>query len=321
MVARRHVVLRQRSRRLVEAVSHRAARSLDAVVRNPPPGAEFGRPQWVFGTATWVFADADRIVAAYTRAGRWHLATVHVHTGLLTDVPTGLVPAGLDGRDRAARGPGRRPRPSGPTPWCASTSTRFYVEELRLSSDVQVDAAYISTPEPIEFPTEDGRTAHAFYYAPRNKNFVAPRGRAAAAHRRSATAARRRRRGPRSISRSSSGPAAGLPWRTSTTAAAPGTAATTASGSTASGASSTSRTSSTSTRYLVTQGKADVRRLARSRRKRRRLHDAGGADVLPGRVQRRRELLRHQRRGSAGARHAQVRSALPRHADRSVSRR
>jgi dipeptidyl aminopeptidase/acylaminoacyl peptidase len=54
--------------------------------------------------------------------------------------------------------------------------TRFYVEELRLSSDVEVDAAYISTPEPIEFPTEDARTAHAFYYAPRNKNFVAPRG-------------------------------------------------------------------------------------------------------------------------------------------------
>ena len=126
-------------------------------------------------TATWVFADADRIVAAYTRAGRWHLATVHVHTGLLTDVPTGLAPVD----------------------WMAATAqhvvlvaasperadavvrldlTRFYVEELRRSSDVELDAAYISTPEPIEFPTEDERTAHVFYYAPRNKNFVAPRG-------------------------------------------------------------------------------------------------------------------------------------------------
>jgi dipeptidyl aminopeptidase/acylaminoacyl peptidase len=54
--------------------------------------------------------------------------------------------------------------------------TRFYLEELRLSSDAQLDRAYISTPEPIEFPTDHGRTAHAFYYAPRNKHFVAPRG-------------------------------------------------------------------------------------------------------------------------------------------------
>jgi len=149
--------------------------SIDAVVRNPPPDAEFGRPQWVFGTATWVFADPDRIVAAYTRAGRWHLATVHVHTGLLTDVPTGLAPgdwmaataqhvvlvAGSHGRPDAV---------------VRLDLARFYVEELRLSSSVELDPAYISAPEPIEFPTEHERTAHAFYYAPRNKNFVAPRG-------------------------------------------------------------------------------------------------------------------------------------------------
>jgi dipeptidyl aminopeptidase/acylaminoacyl peptidase len=53
---------------------------------------------------------------------------------------------------------------------------RFYVEELRLSSSVELDPASVSAPEPIEFPTDHERTAHAFYYAPRNKNFVAPRG-------------------------------------------------------------------------------------------------------------------------------------------------
>src|SRR6185295_3004869 len=33
---------------------------------------------------------------------------------------------------------------------------------------------YISEPQPIEFPTENGLTAHGFYYPPRNKDFAAP---------------------------------------------------------------------------------------------------------------------------------------------------
>jgi dipeptidyl aminopeptidase/acylaminoacyl peptidase len=36
-----------------------------------------------------------------------------------------------------------------------------------------MEAAYVSAAEPIEFPTPDGRTAHAFYYAPRNPAFTA----------------------------------------------------------------------------------------------------------------------------------------------------
>ena len=31
-------------------------------------------------------------------------------------------------------------------------------------------------PEAIEFPTEGGLTAHAFYYAPKNKDYAAPEG-------------------------------------------------------------------------------------------------------------------------------------------------
>ncbi len=37
-----------------------------------------------------------------------------------------------------------------------------------------IDTGYLSTPEPIEFPTDSGLTAHAFYYAPRNRDFTAP---------------------------------------------------------------------------------------------------------------------------------------------------
>ena len=149
--------------------------SIDPVVRNPPPDAEFGRPQWVFGSATWVAADPDRLVTAYTRGGRWRLATVHVHTGLLTDVPADLAPlewmaATAEHVVVVAGSPDR------PDVVVRLDLTRFYAEELRSSSALELEPAYISTPEAIEFPTEHGRTAHAFYYAPRNKNFVAPRG-------------------------------------------------------------------------------------------------------------------------------------------------
>jgi dipeptidyl aminopeptidase/acylaminoacyl peptidase len=49
-------------------------------------------------------------------------------------------------------------------------------ETLRRSSEVDVDPGYISVPEAIEFPTEGGLTAHAFFYAPKNKDFAAPAG-------------------------------------------------------------------------------------------------------------------------------------------------
>jgi len=49
-------------------------------------------------------------------------------------------------------------------------------EVLRRSSDLDIEAGYLSIPEPIEFPTEDGLTAHAFFYAPRNKDHVPPEG-------------------------------------------------------------------------------------------------------------------------------------------------
>jgi len=39
-----------------------------------------------------------------------------------------------------------------------------------------VDAAYLSAPRAIEFPTEGGLTAHAFFYPPANKDFTGPPG-------------------------------------------------------------------------------------------------------------------------------------------------
>ncbi len=49
-------------------------------------------------------------------------------------------------------------------------------EALRTSVDVPVDPAYFSLPETVEFPTEGGNRAFAFYYAPLNPDFEGPGG-------------------------------------------------------------------------------------------------------------------------------------------------
>ena len=49
-------------------------------------------------------------------------------------------------------------------------------EILQKAGSVAVDAGYLSAPRTIEFPTEDGLTAYAFYYPPQNRDFAATDG-------------------------------------------------------------------------------------------------------------------------------------------------
>ncbi len=49
-------------------------------------------------------------------------------------------------------------------------------EIVRTANPAHVDSAYLSIARPIEFPTEGGKTAHAIYYPPRNKDYEAPDG-------------------------------------------------------------------------------------------------------------------------------------------------
>ena len=50
------------------------------------------------------------------------------------------------------------------------------MERVHEARPQPVDAAYLSRPRFVEFPTEDGRTAFAFYYPPTNPAAVAPEG-------------------------------------------------------------------------------------------------------------------------------------------------
>jgi dipeptidyl aminopeptidase/acylaminoacyl peptidase len=148
-------------------------RSTRPVLAETPEGAEFGRPQWVFGTATWAFAERDRLVVAYTRRGRWHLATVDVPSGAWHDLAPGLEP-----HDWLAAAPGRAVLVAGsPTMADAVVEVNLQTGEpvvVRASSTLQLDPADVSVGEAIEFPAGNGSTAHAFYYAPASRTHAAP---------------------------------------------------------------------------------------------------------------------------------------------------
>ena len=140
-----------------------------------PLEAEFGQPQWVFSMSTYAFESAGRIICAYAQRGGAHLARLDAATLELEDIET---PYTDIGGVRAA--PGRVLFTAGsPTEtWSivlldlAARTT----DVLRRSSQVKVDPGYLSSPQEIEFPTEGSLAAYAFYYLPRNQDFVAPAG-------------------------------------------------------------------------------------------------------------------------------------------------
>jgi dipeptidyl aminopeptidase/acylaminoacyl peptidase len=137
--------------------------------------AEFGEPQWLFGTTTYGFLSADQVLCVYTQNGHSHLASIDTATCRLNTIDTPYtdlwnVKAGK-GKFVGATG-----HPSQPSALRVLDIASGKWETLRSSSGVKVDPGYISIPESIEFPTENGLTAYGIYYPPQNKDFSGPQG-------------------------------------------------------------------------------------------------------------------------------------------------
>lgn len=137
--------------------------------------AEFGVPQWVFGMSTYGFESAERIVCAYAQRGLWHLAGLDTRQRSLEPIRTPYTDL------RGLRvGPGRvvfnAGSPTEPDSIVCLDLASERIEILRRSTELRVDPGYLSVPKPIEFPTEGGLSAHAFFYPPHNRGFTAPPG-------------------------------------------------------------------------------------------------------------------------------------------------
>ncbi len=140
-----------------------------------PRSAEFGAPQWGFGMRFYAFTGPDEIVCLYSEPGGTKLGRMDVNTGAIEQVEllyTSLNNIQANGRKIACFA------------GSATLAERVLTVELdtgaqevvKVANSAHVDAGNLSIPKAIEFPTEGGLTAHAYYYPPRNQGFEAPPG-------------------------------------------------------------------------------------------------------------------------------------------------
>ncbi|MEY3866307.1 MAG: hypothetical protein RLZZ338_198 [Cyanobacteriota bacterium] len=135
--------------------------------------AEFGLPQWVFGMSTYSFISANKIICTYTKNGIWHLATLDTESKELTPIETPYTDISLicAQDDRVLFLGGSPTEASAIISLNLTTNTQ---EILRRSNELKIDPGYLSVPEPLEFPTENGLTAYGLFYPPKNRDFSAP---------------------------------------------------------------------------------------------------------------------------------------------------
>ena len=152
----------------------------DQIEALAPMEAEFGRPQWVFGMRMYAFAASDRIVCIVTRKGQDKLAILDTRTGKLEEINTTYTSIGSirvdSGRAVVVASSPVEETSIVSIDILSRSSNEHPIEVLKCASSLEIDPAYISVAEPIEFETTGGARAHAFFYPPRNPEYVAPEG-------------------------------------------------------------------------------------------------------------------------------------------------
>jgi dipeptidyl aminopeptidase/acylaminoacyl peptidase len=134
--------------------------------------AEFGLPQWVFGLSRYAFLSGGRIACVYSSDGLDHVAVLGNSAGALENCPllyTSYSDIRTDGQHQVFL-----------IAASASIAPEIVVLDVRdgssrvikSSTTLSFDANDLSGPEPIEYPTGNGRTAHALYYPPRNSQYT-----------------------------------------------------------------------------------------------------------------------------------------------------
>jgi dipeptidyl aminopeptidase/acylaminoacyl peptidase len=137
--------------------------------------AEIGVPHWQFASARYARLPDGSVVFARLRRG-YDALGVRAPDGTVTELDTpfsrvSAVRAAPDGTVLVVAGsptqePGvHRVDPAGGV-----------VETLRPPRDLGVDPGFISVPEHITFPSDDGRTAHALFYPPAHPERTGPEG-------------------------------------------------------------------------------------------------------------------------------------------------
>ena len=137
--------------------------------------AEFGLPQWVFGMSTYGFESDHRLICTYTQEGDWYLASLDLETKQLQviETPYTSISSLQVGNGKVVFMGGSATESTAVVEMDLATRE---IEVLRQSSELKIDAGYLSIPQAIAFPTENNLTAYAFFYPPQNQDYTAPNG-------------------------------------------------------------------------------------------------------------------------------------------------
>ena len=140
----------------------------------PPMNVEFASPDWIFGNAEYGFLADGGLLAVGRSGGRDRLYRIQPDGSTSTfDLPyTEIASVSIDG-DTAAL---RAVSPFEPAVAVDLDIESGTVEVLRRATPFIAAPEDVSAPRHVEFPSTNGRTAHANLYAPHNPRFRAPDG-------------------------------------------------------------------------------------------------------------------------------------------------
>ena len=138
--------------------------------------AEFAYPHWVFGLSTYAFVSPDKIICAYSQNGSWHLGSIDTQTKQFQAIEASYTNIGSVHTTKNGAALFIAGSPTEPTAVVKLDLATKEKEILKQSGELNFDPGYLSIPEAISFPTENGLTAYAWYYPPQNKDFSPPEG-------------------------------------------------------------------------------------------------------------------------------------------------
>ncbi len=142
-----------------------------------PLEAEFGLPLWVLGGSTYAFTGDGRIVAAFCRKGLWRLGIISPAVGGVRELDCPYTDlSGLRGREGSVIFVAASFQKLFSVIEYLPDSDRFEVIRNGGEERRAIDPAFLSLPQPIEFPTGKGETAHGLFYPPRHPGFRLPEG-------------------------------------------------------------------------------------------------------------------------------------------------
>ncbi|MBA4076150.1 MAG: hypothetical protein C0508_13990 [Cyanobacteria bacterium PR.023] len=131
---------------------------------------------WVFGQSTYAVVSEKLVVFAFNRRGIWSLGKLELDFASSTGHKFVEIESSFTefsyltaGDNRVAMLAASADKPQSVVEFDLDTCQ---FKSLKASASTLPPSAYFSKPEVIEFPTDGGLTAFAFYYPPTNPDFV-----------------------------------------------------------------------------------------------------------------------------------------------------